>query len=383
MKILIATDLYKPTVNGVVTSVLNLKKALDILGHDTKILTLSERLSSYKTENVWLNASVHVPVYPQARAGVIKRKYIKEIIDWRPDVIHTQAEFSTFLAAKRLSKILNVPIVHTYHTVYEDYTHYFCPSKKAGKKIVSFLTRYFLKHTEDVIAPTNKVKSLLKSYGVKQPIYVLPTGLELDKFSFTLTENEKAALKEKHNIPKNNKIMIFLGRLAKEKNIAELLKYFKMLNRQDVTLLIAGGGPYLGELKKEAGNICTGLSVIFTDMVNPEDVGKYYKLGDFFVSASTSETQGLTYIEALANGLPALCRKDPCIDDVVINNETGYQYSGYEDFAVFANKLLNDTSFRNILSQNALKKAKGFSIEAFGKQAENIYKQAIQNFKSV
>lgn len=379
MKILITTDWYAPVVNGVVTSVINLKHFLKELGHEVRVLTLSERMRSHKSDTVYYVNSMPAPVYPDARVGFIKHRYYKEIIKWEPDIIHSQCEFSTFAMALIIAHKLHIPIVHTYHTVYEDYTHYFFPSEKYGKKAVSVLTPKLLEHTDKVIVPTEKVRKLLIDYGVEKEIFTLPTGIDLDRFSKPLTEERRKELMSKHGIPEGSRIMLCLCRLAKEKNISELLEYFSRMESDNVTFLIAGGGPYYKELKKEAKKICGGKSVIFTDMIAPEEVCDYYKLGDFFVSASTSETQGLTYIEALANGLPVLCRRDLCIENVIVDNINGYRYESYEDFSVFAHKLLNDDTFRIQLSENALKSAERFSCYAFAENAAEIYKKAIED----
>ncbi|MCD7854514.1 MAG: glycosyltransferase family 4 protein [Clostridiales bacterium] len=377
MKILIATDWYAPTVNGVVTSVLNLERRLRERGHEVRVLTVSEKLRSHKTDTTYYIRSVSAPIYPEARIGFVKHRYYKEIVEWAPDIIHTQCEFSTYIMALAIAKKLQIPVVHTYHTVYEEYTHYFCPSKKLGKVVVSVLTRNLLKPVKAVIAPTEKVKNLLAEYNVHKELYVLPTGIELERFEKKLSEKEKAALRQELEIPSENKIMLFLGRLAKEKNVSEIIEYFKELNRSDVTLLIAGGGPYFKELKAEAEEKCQGLSVIFTGMIKPDDVWKYYKLGNFFVSASTSETQGLTYIEALANSLPALCRKDPCIDGVVKNNINGFQYESFDEFKTFAEKILDDEAFRKEMSEAAYETAQGYSTQIFAEKAEKIYLKAL------
>ncbi|MCD7905186.1 MAG: glycosyltransferase family 4 protein [Clostridiales bacterium] len=380
MKILITTDWYAPTVNGVVTSVLNLEKNLRLLGHEVKVLTLSEGVRSYKAGNTYRSRSVSAFIYPKARISLTKRSYYRELMKWRPDIIHTQCEFSTYITARKIARKLHIPIVHTYHTVYEDYTHYFCPSKKLGRSIVSTLTRRLMKPAETIIVPTEKVKELLIKYRVNKKICILPTGIDIEKFAKPLSKGEKAALKEKYNIPKDNVVMLCLGRLAKEKNVEEILENFKALNKPGLTLLIVGGGPYYKELKKEAEKICGGVSVIFTGMVKPDEVGKYYKLGDFFVSASTSETQGLTYAEALANGLPSLCKKDPCIDEVVINGFNGYQYENTEEFKSLANGLTEDSALREKMSENALKSAKKFSTLAFAENAVKIYEETIENY---
>lgn len=379
LKVLITTDWYAPVVNGVVTSVLNLEKFLRELGHEVKVLTLSERIRSHKTENVYYVKSMPAPVYPEARVGFIKHRYYKEIVEWRPDIIHSQCEFSTYVMAQIIAHKLSIPVVHTYHTVYEDYTHYFSPSKKYGKMAVSVLTKTLMNHTDKVIVPTEKVKTLLLGYGVEREMFVLPTGIDLEKFKKQPTAERLAELKTKHGIPEENKVMICLCRLAKEKNITELLEFFRELDPPKTTFLIVGGGPYFKELKKEAENLCRGMSVIFTDMVSPDEVPDYYKLGDIFVSASTSETQGLTYVEALANGLPALCRRDPCLENVVVDNENGFVYENFEDFKKYAEKMLTDDSLRAALSQGALESSKKFSTYAFAERAVEIYKKALKD----
>ena len=127
MKILITTDWYRPVINGVVTSVLNLTEQLEKRGYEVKVLTLSRNCHSYKEENVIYAGSVGMgKIYPQARVKipVVAREYMEELLAWNPDLIHSQCEFSTFFLAKRIAGELDIPIIHTYHTVYEDYTHY-------------------------------------------------------------------------------------------------------------------------------------------------------------------------------------------------------------------------------------------------------------------
>ena len=142
MKILITTDWYEPVVNGVVTSVLNLTKQLKEKGHEVKILTLSKTCHTYIEGDVIYVGSVGVGlIYPEARLKVaVIRQIIKGLIDWKPDIIHSQCEFSTFFMAKRIAEELQIPIIHTYHTVYEDYTHYFSPNVVWGKAIVQKMT---------------------------------------------------------------------------------------------------------------------------------------------------------------------------------------------------------------------------------------------------
>ena len=134
MKVLITTDWYKPVINGVVTSATNLEEGLRKAGHDVRILTLSSNLHSYREGNVIYIGSVGVGmIYPNARLRArLNDPLVQELIDWRPDIVHSQCEFSTFSFAKRIARESGCPLVHTYHTVYEDFTHYFSPSIRLG-----------------------------------------------------------------------------------------------------------------------------------------------------------------------------------------------------------------------------------------------------------
>ncbi len=126
MKILLTTDWYKPVVNGVVTSVINLKKELEMRGHEVRVLTLSRNFESYAEEGIYYIKSLNLEkIYPNARAVIPHAEpLIQELIWWRPDVVHSQCEFMTFSYAAKIARKCNCPLIHTYHTVYEDYIHY-------------------------------------------------------------------------------------------------------------------------------------------------------------------------------------------------------------------------------------------------------------------
>ncbi|MEE0713807.1 MAG: glycosyltransferase family 4 protein, partial [Blautia sp.] len=355
MKILLTSDWYKPIVNGVVTSVVNLKKELEERGHEVKVLTLSPTYESYRKENVYYIKSLNLKmIYPNARAVLPHvERFIQELIDWKPDIVHSQCEFMTFSYAVKISKKCKCPLLHTYHTIYEDYIHYLpggLSSYKLGaafeKKIVAQLSRSILNKTNQVIVPTEKVEKILDKYEVEEPISVIPTGIDLKNFQSRMTEKECENLKKYWNIPLENKVLVSVGRLAKEKNLEEILNYFARLiyeeEKQNLTLLIVGDGPDRERLEKISESLSLTGKVIFTGMVNPKDVGIYYQLGDVFVCASNSETQGITYIEALASGRPALCRKDECLNQVITDGYNGFQYETYEYFKMHLEYILED-----------------------------------------
>lgn len=380
MKILITADCYTPTINGVVTSILNLETELRRLGHDVKILCPSENFHSSESENVYRIGSVGVGrIYSGARAALrISQSHLQKLIDWKPDIIHSQSEFSSFIMAKRIAAEVNCPIVHTYHTVYENYTHYFSPSITLGRKAVIVMTKRILRHTKAVIAPSQKIERLLKDYGIEQPIKVIPTGLRLKKFSDEISVNIINELKAKLGIPLKSRVLITVGRAAKEKNIDELIRYFKRMDIENTIFVIVGGGPYLDALKDLAYAENISDKMIFTGAVEPENIAAYYRLGDIFLSASQSETQGLTYIEALASGLPAVCRRDDCLNDVITNGKNGGQYTDFKEFSELIRTFLFNDELYKSMYENAVQTAQKYSAEKFAKDVETVYMEILE-----
>lgn len=380
MKILITTDWYSPAVNGVVTSVKNLRRGLEARGHEVRILTLSQDHHAREGDGVSYLGSVPAGlIYPGARLRTpMVRRSVQELVDWQPDVVHSQCEFSTFFLARRIAEYLNIPLVHTYHTVYEDYTHYFSPSVRFGKKAVAVFSRWVAAQTDCLIAPTGKVRQLLLDYGVDRPVFVVPSGIDLSRFGGEPDAFRQAVLRQSLGIPRENRILVSVGRLAEEKNIAELLQMRASLGEAPVTLLIVGDGPDRARLEGIAAGLgLTAPAVVFAGMVEPAQVADWYQLGDLFVSASTSETQGLTYIEALAAGTPALCRADPCLAGVLREGENGWQYRDAADFRRKLADFIAHPERRESLSAAARRSVEPYSVEYFAESAEDIYRQQI------
>lgn len=381
MKILITTDAFTPVVNGVVTSTLNLYKQLKQHGHDVKILTLAHGGHSRKEEDVYYISSFGINIYPNARATIKFRDHlIREIIEWKPDVIHSQTEFCTFLFARRIARKLDIPVVHTYHTLYQDYTGYFTKHEALGQKLVIGFSKTLLNHVDGVIVPTEKTKRILEGYGIKDDIQVVPNGIELETFKKHITEEEKAALKQSLGIDKLHHVMVTVGRLGIEKNIDELLEGMKLYleKRQDITLVIVGDGPHKEALEKHVEELGIQEHVIFTGMIEAKNIYKYYQLGEVFISASNSETQGLTYIEALANGVPIVCRKDECLFGVLEDGYNGYMFTSTEEMIQRIEELLESSKKYAEIKRNTVSSVEAFSSELFGERVEDIYMRVVQ-----
>lgn len=375
MKVLITTYWYDPTVNGVVTSVMNLRRSLEEAGHEVRVLTMQQKRKG-QTEGVYMTPSKSFEVaYPEARVPLpVSRIIYEDIQRWNPDVVHSQCEIFTLKPSIKIARKLNVLLIHTYHTDFEEYTGYFSPNKRFGKFLSKILTRYWLKHIDTVIVPTIKMKRMIAGYGITKPIAIIPTGIDLSRFENENTAADKLRLRKELGLAEDAFILLYFGRLAKEKNIAELIAYMRDVKEDPVILLIAGFGPESDALIAQAEKQGLQSRVHFkVGRFEKEDVPKYYQAADVFVSASKSETQGLTYVEALASGLPVLCRKDECLEELVIDDKNGYQYETEEEFLSFLQKIVQNTQKMTELSSTSKISAKEYSLERFAQRVVEVY----------
>jgi len=381
MKILITTDVYKPLINGVVTAVEQMEKQLKDQGHEVRIITLSMTHQSSKNKNIYFIKSRPFHIYPEMRvAFFMDQEYIDEIVKWKPDIIHTQCEFSTFRFARKVSKKLNIPIVHTYHTLYQYYVDYIIKFRKLGRWVETKATRYFLGKAETVVVPTEKVKDVLQEYNIRKPIKVIPTALINSDFA-PVSDMELLNLKRKYKIPLNYKIMLTVGRLAKEKNIEELIQYFSVVIRKhpDITYVIAGDGPNKPDLEELAERLGLQENIKFIGMVSHDKINSIYQMADVFVGASVTETQGLTYYEAIMNKVPVICRNDQCLSSVVEDGETGLIYESRKQFMTNISNLLFDEDLYQKMKSECENYKYRNKLDDFAIKLETVYQQAIKH----
>ena len=380
MKILITTDWYDPATNGVVISVKNLTRALTARGHDVRILTVSADRHSHRDGPVYCIRSMPAGIYPNARVPLTYRHaLIRELIEWKPDVIHSQCELCTMQFARHISRRTGAPIVHTYHTMYEEYVRYIGLGKRTGDRAVRVLTKRRLRGVSLVIAPTEKMRAVLEGYGIETPIRVVPSGISLAQHRERLAPETRSSMRRALGIGEAQPTLVCVGRLGAEKNISELLRFFAAARRRHPTLafLIVGDGPIRALLEEEAASLGIADAVVFTGMVDPKAVQNYYQLGDVFVCASTSEAQGLTYVEAAANGLPLLCRQDSCLGGVIEPGENGFAYESEAEFDAALDRMLSDPDWRARAARRSEEISEAFDTPAFGRAAETVYAEVI------
>ncbi|QLL78273.1 glycosyltransferase [Ligilactobacillus saerimneri] len=345
MNIGIFTDTYYPQVSGVATSIKTLRRQLERLGHTVYVFTTTDpnvEKNVYEP-NIFRFSSVPFISFTDRRIavrGVFQALQVARELNL--DIVHTQTEFSLGLIGKFVAKNLKIPCVHTYHTMYEDYLHYVAKGKLLRPVHVKQMSRSFCQNMSGIVAPSERVLNTLTRYGITAPISVIPTGVDIARFS---KKHNTQELRVKLGLQPNQPVLLTLSRLAFEKDIDKLIAIMPQVFQKitDARLVIVGDGPARQMLEDQVAKLKIADQVIFTGEINNDDVVYYYQMADLFVSTSVSESQGLTYIEALASGLPVLATHSPYTDQLLDDLTLGktfaqpdelvadiYQYLAYD-----------------------------------------------------
>ena len=388
MRIAIFSDTYTPDINGVATSTKILKDELINHGHEVLVVT-SELPSESDYEDDPNDNILRVPgleiqaLYGYRACNIYSFKGMKEIKSMNIEVIHVQTEFGIGIFGRIVGEALNIPVVYTYHTMWADYSHYVNPINSTAidgliKKAITRISKFYGDKSAELIVPSIKTKEALEKYGLHKNMHIIPTGLELDKFD-PKNKDDKLInqIKEKYGI-KEQFIVTFLGRIAKEKSIDVLIDAMKEIVKENdnILCLIVGGGPYLDELKELVKDDQIGKYIIFTGPKPSQEVPSYYHLSNVFVSASVTETQGLTYIEAMASGIPAVARYDQNLENVIIDGVNGYFFKETNELVSILLNMMNSDCSK--MAREAYLHAMKFSSEVFYEKVIDVYKLAIK-----
>lgn len=389
MRIGLFTDSYPPYINGVSTSVEMLKHALEKKGHEVYVVTVNNSSIKYdfnEKEHILKIPGVPIGLYDYRLSRIYPLKMINLMKNWNLDVIHSHTELGIGILARLIAKQFNIPLVHTYHTMYEDYTHYVTHGyfEKSSKKIVEYLTKFYCDTTaRELIVPTNKTYKLLKEkYKMEKNIHIVPTGIEVERFFKENIDNKLVArLKKQLNIQKKDIVIIFVGRLAKEKNIEFLLEAQKKLVKENknIKLMIVGDGPDKKKYEKISTDLNISQNVIFTGKIPWDEIQYYYHVSDFFVTASKSETQGLTVIEAMASDVVPLVINDEAFVGTVINRLNGLIFEDMDDYCNDILKLIKNKNLMGSLRTQARIQSEHLSTAQFAENVLVVYERAIRN----
>ena len=388
MRIGLFTDTYPPMINGVSTSIAMLETALRKMGHKVYVVTVNPETMSYdfdSDENVIRLPSIPIGIYDYRITGIYPLKAINKIKEWNLDIIHSHTEFGVGTFARIMAKQLDIPVVHTYHTMYEDYVHYITKGHfdTASKKIVASLTKFYCDKTvTELIVPTKKTYDLFKKkYEYDKNVHIVPTGIEVDRFYKENNSDKRTAeIKEQYGIKKDDFVILFVGRLAEEKNVTFLIENQKELieHNKKCKLMIIGDGPDADMLKEQAKELGIENNVIFTGKIPWEHIHEYYQVPNVFVSASNTETQGLTLLEAMAAGVPVVALDDDAFREVIVDDLNGYLFKESEGYVNSIKKLMDDKKLYSKMSRQARINGEAHSSKYYAEKVLDVYNMALK-----
>lgn len=383
MKILLTSDTYENQVCGVSSSIATLKGELINRGHDVRILLMSRNHKSKIIKDNYLIGSFSFPCIDFRQSFRYNDKVLNEVISWNPDIIHVQTECYAGYVGKKLAEKCNCPYINTSHTLWEEFTKGLIPIESFRKFFSKNIVKRSYANSSAIVVPSEKMILFLKKIHITLPIHIIPTGVDISNFNQDFPLFEKNKLKSQLNINENSKVLISIGRVSKEKDLDELIDFLPnlILKNKDILLIIGGEGPHLKHLKNKVEKLNMRDYVRFVGLIPPEDTYKYYNIADIFVSASTCETQGITYMEALASSLPLVCRYDESLDNVIDNGINGFTYSNKEEFIKYIIEIFNMGKDYTQLKNNAFKSSFRFSKEKFGEDMEKVYLHYIDKFQ--
>lgn len=389
MKIGIFTDAYEPHISGVTTSIKMLKTALEKMHHEVYIVTANLDNNKFiydKKNKIIYLPGIKTGIYETKLTGIYSKKAMKIIKEWNLDVIHSQTEFGVGYFSRIVAKKLNLPIVHTYHTLYEDYVHYVTHGHfdNFAKKLAIKITKYYCeKRCDELIVPTDKIKDLfINKYNIIKQVNVIPTGIDIDKFKITPSMKKNIqTIKNKYKIKDTDFVIGSVGRIAPEKSFDKLFYNIKDMIKvnTNIKVLLVGGGPDLDNLKKLTKKLNLENYVIFTDKIDYDLVPTYFNIFNVVVSFSKTETQGLTIIEGLAASKPTLCIEDDSFRSMIEPNYNGYLFKNDTEFKDYIFKLMNDQKLYKDMSTNARNSTYKYSKEVFAADILKVYHKAIEN----
>lgn len=388
MRIGIFTETYTPYISGLVTSEVMLKNALEKQGHEVYVVTAN--LESFKYEYNDQERVLKIPglptgIYDSRLTSIYPIQAVNKIRSWKLDVIHSQTEFAIGTFARIIAKQYNIPLVHTYHTMYEDYIHYITKGyfQKSSRKLVEYFTKFYCDTTAtELIVPTTKTYKLFKEkYKFKKNIHIIPTGIEVERFyEENINKKELINLRKSLRISKKDFIILFVGRLAEEKNVEFLIKAEQALAKKynNIKLLIVGDGPDKEKYEELSKKIGLEKNIIFTGKAAWEDMPYYYHIANIFATASKTETQGLTIIEAMASNVVPLCMKDEAFISMVTDELNGLFFETQAEYQSHVIRLYENKEERNHFNKQARIQAEHYSSKNYAERVLEVYNRAIK-----
>lgn len=377
------TNYYLPVVNGVVKSVESFRDELSRQGHNVFVFAQADDDYEDEAPFIFRYPSLNLPTQIKVPAVIPVSPFIDRLLPkLKPDVIHAHHPILLGQTAATKAEELDLPLVFTFHTQYREYTHYLPLPQEAIQEFLkdavqSWLQDYMRKCQHIVIPSESMKETLVREYGLRDRFTVIPTGIDLEPYRIADGESLRA-----RKGWQKEKVMISIGRLAPEKNWDTLLKAAKIVreNHPDLRVVLIGDGPARSDLEGLASELGIADHVTFTGEVPFVDVPAYLKAANLFGFASTTETQGLVTMEALAAGLPVVAVDASGTRDILTDGEQGFLVpDDAEALAASINRLLESPDRLEKFKENALAKAREYDQRDCARRLIEVYDQAVED----
>ena len=378
MHILMISDVFFPRINGVSTSIQIFRDELIALGHRVTLIA-PEYGNEQVVENIIRIPSRQVMFDPEDR--MMHSAKVKALLPYLKtqgiDVVHIQTPFIAHYLGVFLARELNVPSVETYHTFFEEYLYHYIPfvPKSWMRALARRFTRKQCNAVDQIIVPSTAMRAVLEDYGVAQPIKIIPTGIDLEKFKGC----NGGRFKQQHHIDDQRPTLVHIGRVAHEKNIGFLFNMLVVLRKHipNVLLIVAGEGPALPALKKQASTLALEENILFVGYLDRSStLLDCYCAGDAFIFASRTETQGLVLLEAMALGVPVVSTAVMGTIDILEPGK-GALIAVEEPvpFAETVQRLLENNFLRERLHKEALQYVQQWTAPVMAERLQNLYQK--------
>ena len=388
MNIALFSDSYLPTKSGVVTVVMQLKRALELSGHHVVLVTVqTDSENTDREENI-----LRIPAFlsPVGDNQYVGNPFEKSAIDFcrqhNIQIIHAHTEFSLGHIARVVGRKLNIPVIATTHTMWEDYYRYYL---KIGmiipKAVVRRLVHAAYKHFYALINVSQKAHDYFKEPYIlpSTPSAVIPNAIDTERFKERqVTQNDIQNLRSKFGLSESDRIILYVGRVVEEKRVEELLTVLCRVvrNTEHAKVIFVGDGAALEGLKKRVEKEGLGLKIMFAGFVDWTNLAPYYSVSSVFVTASLSEMHSMTVLEAMCMSLPIVCRRDTSFTDTVFNDENGYLCDTDEEMDEKLTLLLGDDEKCLAMGKRSLELSKNFTLEVHTARTLAFYNAVLNSF---
>ena len=383
MRIGIFTDTYKPEINGVVTSIELFRRELERRGHTVYLFC-----PRYFGRNDPEPQVFRFPSKPYLFQMMTERRFafpslrvFREAARLDLDIVHSQVPANVGVFGILISRFCRVAHLHTYHTLFMEYTHYMPLPRVLLRYLVRLISRRFCGRCQRVISPSLRIREELREYGINAPIDVIPTGIDLRDLD---SVSDLDGVRRRRGIPNDKHVLSMVGRIGREKNISFLLRVMRLLKdrRSDFCFLVVGDGPDRKALQREVVRLDLEDVVVFTGYVTRDEVFALFRLTSVFTFASVTETQGLVLLEAMSMKTPVVAVDAMGVSDLMEDQRGGVTCNlEFEEFAGHVARFLDNPELRRETAVEARRKAEEWSIERMTDRLLASYQQGIEQFR--